>query len=118
MQQDHVLAELKEHQATTQNDRHVHCTIQYLDACNKLFEQGTRSRNFSQNGRRMGWCDEAIMNSVPIESNKQKTFLSWQSLDLMRLTYDGFKGFIQSFFERHQDEDHYIIPVRLNGRAV
>ena len=131
MQQDHVLAELKEYQATNQNDRPVYYTIQYLDACNKLFEQGLLSHKKIKVRDQeilakmeegflffMGWCDEAIINSVPIESNKQKTFLSWQTWDLMRLTYYGFKGFIQSFFERHQDEDHYIIPVRLNGSAV
>ena len=41
IQQDHVLAELKEHQATKQNDRHVHYSI---DACNKLYEQGLLSQ--------------------------------------------------------------------------
>lgn len=65
-----------------------------------------------------GWCDDAILNYVPIESNSQKVFLSWQTWDLMRLTFYRFKDFTDSFFRRHPSDEHYIIPVRLNGSAV
>ena len=59
-----------------------------------------------------------LTNYVPIESNSQKVFLSWQTWDLMRLTFYGFKDFTDSFFRRHPSDEHYIIPVMLNGNAV
>ena len=36
----------------------------------------------------------------------------------MRLTFYGFKGFVDSFFYRHPGEEYYIVPVRLNGSAL
>ena len=131
MQQPHVLAELKEHSDRNRNDRSLLNTIQYLEACNKLFERGLLSHDkISLDNREVlesmengfmffaGWCDDAILNYVPIESNSQKVFLSWQTWDLMRLTFYGFKDFTDSFFRRHPSDEHYIIPVRLNGSAV
>ena len=40
MQQNHVLAELKEYFENHKKDKRLMNTIQYLDACNKLFERG------------------------------------------------------------------------------
>ena len=131
MQQPHVLAEMKEHLSTNDNDSHLCNTIQYLEACNKLFENGflshhkitLRDRSVIESLDEgfwffIGWCDDAILNNVVIERNDQKQFLSWQTWDLMRLTYYGFKDFVDSFFTRHATDHHYIIPVRLNGSAV
>ena len=131
MQQNHVLADLKEYFENHKNDKRLMNTIQYLDACNKLFERGLLSHEKISVGQRnvielmedgfwffVGWCDDAILNNVSIESNRQKAFLSWQTWDLMRLTFYGFKGFVDSFFHRHPGEEYYIVPVRLNGSAV
>ena len=89
MQQNHVLAQLKEYFETHRNDKRLMNTIQYLDACNKLFERGLLSHEKISVGQRnvielmedgfwflVGWCDDAILNNVSIESNRQKTFLS------------------------------------------
>ena len=40
MQRPDVLAEMKELLSTDTNDSHFSNTIQYLEACNKLFENG------------------------------------------------------------------------------
>ena len=131
MQQSHVIAELKEYSDSHSNDRSLSNTIQYLEACSKLFENGLLSHDKISLGHRdviesmengfmffVGWCDDAILNGVPVESNAQKVFLAWQTWDLMRLTFYGFKEFTENFFRRHPSEEHYIIPVRLNGSAV
>ena len=66
----------------------------------------------------MGWCDDAILQHINIAACDVTQFLAWQTWDLTRLMVSGFKLFIQDFFRRHPNTDHYIIPVRLNGSAV
>ena len=66
----------------------------------------------------MGWCDDALLRHVDIETNYQKSFLAWQTCDLMRITYYGFKEFTTSYLEQHSQDDLYIVPLRLNGSAV
>ena len=45
MQQDHALAELKEELSLNPNNKSLSLTIQYLEACSKIFEQGLLSRD-------------------------------------------------------------------------
>ena len=45
MQQDHVLAELKEFMESRPNDTSPSLTVQYLECCNMLFEQGLLSHD-------------------------------------------------------------------------
>lgn len=131
MQQDHALAELKEELSLHPNNKSLSLTIQYLEACNKLFEQGLLSHGTIKSGQTqildkmkdgfyffMGWCDEVIGNRIDISSNTQKSFLAWQTWDLMRVTFYGFIDFVEAFIARHQQDGQYIIPVRLNGSAV
>ena len=66
----------------------------------------------------MGWCDEVIGNGMDISANIQKSFLAWQTWDLMRVTFYGFIDFVEAFISRHQQDGQYIIPVRLDGSAV
>ena len=133
MQQDHVISEIKEfiHTANPHNKCSVELTIQYLQACNKMFENGILSHTAIKNTDSiilhnidegfhffMGWYDDAILQHINIFSNEVKQFLAWQTWDLTTLMVYGFKLFIQDFFRRHPNTHHYIIPVRLNGSAV
>eukprot|EP00733_Pompholyxophrys_punicea_P002160 Pompholyxophrys_punicea_v1_NODE_1493_length_686_cov_1.470681.p2 type:complete len:130 gc:universal NODE_1493_length_686_cov_1.470681:158-547(+) len=43
-------------------------------------------------------------------------FLHWITWDELRLTYYGFKGFVQKFFRQHGD--YFISPIRINGSSV
>ena len=43
-------------------------------------------------------------------------FLSWQTWDLMRITWYGFKEFCEYFTQRHPG--YAVYPLRLNGSAV
>ena len=45
MQQDHVLAELKEKLSLKPNNKSLSLTIQYLEACSKIFEQSLLSHD-------------------------------------------------------------------------
>ena len=131
MQQNHVLAELKEHLYLNPDNKSLSLTIQYLEACSKIFEEGLLSHDKIQSGDThiletmkdgfyffMGWCDQNIENGIDISSNTQKFFLAWQTWDLMRVTFYGFIAFVEAFISRHQHDGQYIIPVRLNGSAV
>lgn len=133
MQQEHVIAEIKEHVNVNNpgNKSSLNLTIQYLDACNKIFEHGLLSHTPIKNEDSpilnsldtgfhffAGWCDDAIINHINIQSSETKEFLAWQTWDLTRLTLYGFTDFVKSFFQRHPNTDHYIVPVRLNGSAV
>ena len=66
----------------------------------------------------MGWCDDSVLNNINMSSSETKEFLAWKTWDLTRLTVYGFQGFVHSFFQRHPNTGHYIVPVRLNGSAV
>ena len=56
MQQSHILAELKEYFENHRNDKKLMNTIQYLDACNKLFERGLLSLEKNQ------WQRETLLS--------------------------------------------------------
>lgn len=51
----------------------------------------------------------------PIDS-KFKAFLAWQTWDLMRIMWQGFKLLCRNFTT--QNPGYYISPLRLNGSAV
>ena len=131
MQQDHVLAELKEFMVSRPNDMSLSLTIQYLECCNKLFEQGLLSHDKVKEDDLhvlntmedsfyflTGWCDDALLRGIDIGTSEQRSFLAWQTWDLMRITYYGFLEFTKSYLERHSQDGLYIVPVRLNGSAV
>ena len=133
MQQDHVISEIKEYISTTNpnNKCSLELTVQYLQACNKMFENGILSHTAIKNADSvvlqnidegfhffMGWCDDAILEHINIFANNVTQFLAWQTWDLTRLMVHGFRLFIHDFFRRHPNTHHYIIPVRLNGSAV
>ena len=125
------MAELKEFMESRTNDTSLSLTVQYLEWCNKLFEQGLLSHdkikaddlhvlNVMEQGFYflMGWCDDALLRGIDIATNDQKSFLAWQTWDLMRVTFYGFMEFTRSYLERHLQDGLYIVPVRLNGSAV
>ena len=47
---------------------------------------------------------------------KGRKFLSWQTWDLLRITWFGYKEFCQDFLERHPG--YAVYPLRLTGSAV
>lgn len=51
-----------------------------------------------------------------ITQTSNRSFLSWQTWDLLRVMYYGFKGFCEDFLTRHPG--YTIYPVRLNGSAI
>lgn len=104
--------------------------IQFLEATNKLFENGFLSH------RKISSADETTLASIrtgfsffchwysTLESlpdfrpknPREKRFLSWQTFDLLRLTVFGFLSFAKKFLEHNPN--HYLIPFRINGSAV
>lgn len=48
--------------------------------------------------------------------NREKLFLAWQTWDLLRIMWYGFKQFCESFTSRHPG--FYVSPLRLNGSAI
>ena len=51
-----------------------------------------------------------------ITQTTNRPFLSWQTWDLLRVMYFGFKGFCEDFLSRHPG--YTIYPICLNGSAV
>lgn len=51
-----------------------------------------------------------------ITETSQRPFLSWQTWDLLRVMFFGFKDFCADFLERHPG--YTIHPIRLNGSAI
>ena len=51
-----------------------------------------------------------------ITKTSSRPFLSWQTWDLLRLMYYGFKGFCEDFLTRNPG--YVIFPIRLNGSAI
>ena len=45
-----------------------------------------------------------------------KKFLSWQTWDLLRITWYGYREFCKSFLQRHPG--YYVYPLRLTGSAI
>ncbi len=93
---------------------------QYLEALNRIFEQGFLSNYcVSQQDRR---CLEITgLINMPggynAKDSKQKCFLSWQTWDLQRMLVYGFKELCADFINKYGDT-FYLTPKRLNGSAI
>lgn len=105
-------------------------TISFLEASNKLFENGFLSH------RKITSLDSTVVDNIlsgllfftdwyvkleesgnfqPINP-REKRFLGWQTFDLLRLSVYGFTDFVNKFLGLYPM--HYIIPFRINGSAV
>eukprot|EP00117_Sycon_ciliatum_P049175 scpid67563/ scgid34906/ len=134
MQQELVITELKSHCAESpapRNASSVQATVAYLQACNKVFEEGALSHQricssqsapllSMQEGYKFfsDWLIE-LKKSHPNQSfsrPSQTMFLAWQTWDLLRLMMFGFTELCADFNGRHPD--YYIVPVRVTGSAV
>lgn len=51
-----------------------------------------------------------------ITTTTRRPFLSWQTWDLLRVMYYGFRGFCSEFLQKHPG--YAIHPIRFNGSAV
>lgn len=128
MQQDEVIAELKEYaesKPAPQDAASVKQTILYLSALNNLFERsllGQKVRVFNAEGSTIQRMEKAFQFfaswAEKQQTNKEdkKSFLAWQTWDLLRVMWFGFKGLTREFLSDHPG--YYINPRRLNGSAV
>lgn len=57
-----------------------------------------------------------IIIGYNIADAKGPKFLSWQTWDLLRITWYGYKGFCEEFIQRNPG--YGIYPLRLTGSAV
>ena len=51
-----------------------------------------------------------------ITTTTRRPFLSWQTWDLLRVMYHGFRGFCSEYLQKHPG--YTIHPIRFNGSAV
>lgn len=51
-----------------------------------------------------------------ITDSQAKKFLSWQTWDLLRITWYGYREFCKDFLQRHPG--YFVYPLRLTGSAV
>ncbi|XP_065903644.1 uncharacterized protein [Dysidea avara] len=130
MQQELVLSELYKYckQDPAPSDSvSVELCLKYLEACNKLFENGYLSH------KKIVSLQSPVLKSIedgysyfttwhknlstkgPMKLQDPR-FLSWQTWDLLRVCIYGFKSFAANFLEKYPD--HFISPVRLSGSAV
>lgn len=116
--------------------RHNHDSVlqclQYLKACNKLFEEGflsheliTNIESYALQNIREGYSffpewfnnlDSDARDFKPTNSLERR-FIAWQTWDLLRVCVYGFQAFCQDFFQRHQPP-YFIAPLKWNGSAV
>ena len=132
MQQEKVLTELRTYCLSNPSDvKSVQATIDFLTACNHLFENGSLSHTkvtatdsaplvAIKHGYRFfeQWLN-ALLSADPDfkpTATQQKKFLSWQTWDLLRIVRFGLVSFCEDFLSRHPG--HYIVPVRVSGSAV
>ncbi|XP_065905179.1 uncharacterized protein [Dysidea avara] len=130
MQQELVMSELH-HYLTSDpapdDVASVKYTLQYLEACNKIFEKGLLSHD------KICDVDSKVLHSISTGfsffekwhgdlsregglETLDPRFLSWQTFDLLRICVYGFSSFVQTFLEEFPD--YFISPVRLSGSAV
>uniref|UniRef100_A0A1X7U9J2 Uncharacterized protein n=1 Tax=Amphimedon queenslandica TaxID=400682 RepID=A0A1X7U9J2_AMPQE len=104
-------------------------TLEYLKACNKLFENGILShkkvdqlslkvlKNLNEGYAFLKKWKDSFSNDTNLREPTQKCFWAWQtSQDLLQLMYHGFKGFCHYFLTEHLH--YYIIPVRISWSAI
>ena len=53
---------------------------------------------------------------VNLTEKGQKSFLAWQTFDLLRLMYHGFTEFCDDFLRRFPS--YFVSPLRINGSAL
>ena len=78
------------------------------------------------NSLKVGYYRQSVYNNIymymhlctgyKITTTSEKEFLSWQTRDLLRLMYYGFKNLCADFVSAHPG--YTVYPVRLNGSAV
>ncbi|XP_067042166.1 uncharacterized protein [Acropora muricata] len=130
MQQDHVIGELKEYAATTPADAdQVSMTVQFLEATQSLFEFGILSHEKILDASSsvltnmedgflffVAWADYCYSEGHNLATPSQTVFLAWQTWDLLRLMYYGFREFCQEFLQRFPG--CYIVPLKINGSGI
>ena len=135
MQQPPMLAELRLMRDDTVDQPSkdsINMTIEYLEALNKLFEQGFLSNyRVSCEDKR---CLDSILNgnkffeswltnllgmpgSYKATDSRQKLFIAWQTWDLQRVLVYGFKELCTDFFQKYEN-NFFLAPKRLNGSAI
>jgi hypothetical protein len=128
MQQQYVLAELEEHLANHPVDApSTALVLRYLRVLNALFEEGFLSHEVirlidsptlltmqSAFNFLVQWLESLIVQGLVPTSPFQKSFLSWQTWDLMRVCWNGFYDYCQEFLQDHPE--HYVTPLR--GSAI
>ena len=57
-----------------------------------------------------------VITGYCITETACRPFLSWQTWDLLRVMYYGFREFCTDFLNRHPG--YTIYPIRLNGSAI
>jgi hypothetical protein len=130
MQQTACIAALQT-KAREDNDLGIGMSAEYLQACGKIFERGFLSRYCaSQNNRTVltiiqegmdfffDWLDD-VQNRNPdasLTGPLQKTFLAWQTWELMRIAHFGLQELVEDFLTEHPD--YVIYPKRINGSAI
>ena len=87
MQQEHVIAEINEFIAINnpRSRSSLNLTVQFLKACNKMFEHGLLSHTPIKNLDSpilknlndgfhffMGWCDDSVLNNINLSSSETK----------------------------------------------
>eukprot|EP00733_Pompholyxophrys_punicea_P001526 Pompholyxophrys_punicea_v1_NODE_795_length_1280_cov_4.899756.p1 type:complete len:237 gc:universal NODE_795_length_1280_cov_4.899756:399-1109(+) len=132
LQQRNFIAELSEYARSVPrpgDNKNILKTIQFLEACENIFEQGILShahvnsmdhavvKNI-RSGMKFfsNWANSLTAEGKNIHDLHQVEFLSWQTWDLLRLMVTGFLSFLADFFQKFPG--YYIIPVRLNGSAI
>ncbi|XP_065894808.1 uncharacterized protein [Dysidea avara] len=134
MQQEQVLGELYwyANQEPTPPDAGVASeTLEYLEACSRLFEKGFLShdcvrdmnsdviKNINEGFSYFtDWLDAILQQDpkFPHTSSTQRSFLSWQTWDLLRIDVYGFRAFSEWFFKTYPT--YFISLVRLSGSAA
>jgi hypothetical protein len=133
MQQPYMLAAIEElAQESFGDEKKEHLAVHaYLKACNSLFENGILSSvpvnspsshvlsnieegfQFFQNWKsEIAKADESFNYRNPI----QKSFLAWQTWDLLQIMVHGFTGLCLDFLRKNPD--HFVVPVRVTGSVI
>jgi hypothetical protein len=133
MQQSQMLLAIKTLADRRPDEKAEHmATYDFLKACNLLFEEGilsekpikSMSSSLLENMKNgfVYFCDwrEKLSHSEPngykFRDPNQKSFLAWQTYELLQIMYHGFNGLCHEFFESHPD--YFVSPIRINGSAV
>ena len=137
IQQTAVLRELQSYLDTDEchnrnDNQSVTQCLQYLQACNKLFENGFLSHELIRDMQSpvllniqegfsffSNWFESLEADGRPFcpTNSLERRFLAWQTWDLLRICLYGFRAFCDDFLTRHGDM-YYVTPLKWNGSAV